>query len=167
MIICQMPCSMPSLLGFWRVLHTLIYCVLHSRTQRGKRISVFLATFCQVSVMPKMRSPQGAAIDVILIQQRTKIHATSVLNNYLESKGHMNATEDTEGPMFLVPSVHCILLVSFLPEEIHVGGCGLQYVTGCARVDCTLKLRCREAEALPGYLTVVLQMLKYFAEVGC
>lgn len=47
--------------------------------------------------MPKMRSLRGAAIDVILIQQRTKIHATSVLSNYLESMGHMNPTEDTEG----------------------------------------------------------------------
>lgn len=56
--------------------------------------------------MPKMRSLRGAAIDVILIQQRTKIHATSALNNYLESMGHTNATEDTEGSMFLLPSVH-------------------------------------------------------------
>lgn len=60
-----------------------------------------------------------------LIQQRTEIHATSVLNNYFESMGYMNATEDAEGPMFLLPSVHCILLVGLLPVETHVKGWGL------------------------------------------
>ena len=75
--------------------------------------------------MVKMCSLQGAAVDVTLIQQRTEIHATSVLSNYLESMGYMNATEDTEGPMFLLPSVHCILLVGFLPVEMHVKGWGL------------------------------------------
>lgn len=29
-------------------------------------------------------------------------------------------------------------------------------------MDCTLELKSREAKALPGYLTVVLQMLKFF-----
>lgn len=43
-------------------------------------------------------------------------------------------------------------------------------MTDWARVNSTLKLRSREAKALPGYLgylTVVLQMVKYFAEIRC
>lgn len=71
--------------------------------------------------MLKMCSLQGAAVDVKLIQQRTEIHVTSVLNNCLESMGYINATQDTEGPMFLLPSVRCILPVGFLPVEIRVG----------------------------------------------
>lgn len=71
--------------------------------------------------MLKMCSLRGAAVDVELVQQRTEIHVTSVLNNYLESTRYMNATQDTEGPMFLLPSVCCILPVGFLLVEIHVG----------------------------------------------
>ena len=52
--------------------------------------------------MPKTCSLRGAAVDAILIQQRTEIPATSVLNNYLERMGHVNATEDA-------PVAHCAL----------------------------------------------------------
>jgi len=75
---------------------------------------------------------QGAAVDVTLIQQRMEIHARSVLNSYLDSVGHLQATEDTEGPMFLSPSMHWILLVGFLPVETHVEGWGLRYMTNLA-----------------------------------
>lgn len=39
MIICQMPHSTPSLLGFWWVLHSYIYCILYSRTKGKKDFS--------------------------------------------------------------------------------------------------------------------------------
>ena len=101
-----------------------MYCVLHSRT-KGKKDFSFSGYFLLGFSHAENVFALGATVDVKLIQQRTEMHVTSVLNNYLESMWHMNATEDTEGPMFLLPSVHYILLVGFLPVEIHVRGWGL------------------------------------------
>lgn len=89
--------------------------------QGEKRSSVFLVALCSVSVISKMCSLRGAAVDVILIQERTDIST----QRYFQSMGHINMTEDNEGPMFLLPSVHCLLLVGFLPVEIYVRWWGL------------------------------------------
>lgn len=69
-----------------------------------------------------MFSLQGAAVDVKLIQQRTVICVTTVLNNYSENTGHVNATEDSKNLLFLLPSAHYILLFVFLAVKIHVRG---------------------------------------------
>lgn len=64
-----------------------------------------------------MRSLRGAPVDAILIQQRTEIQATSVLNGYLESRWHVNAAAGAEGSMCVLPSVPVCPAAGGAPRE--------------------------------------------------
>lgn len=66
-----------------------------------------------------MCSLQGAAADVVLVQQGLEMPPL------YPSLGHMSAPEGTEGLLFGFPSLHCILLLGFWPLGMPVrgGGC--------------------------------------------
>lgn len=98
--------------------------------------------------MPKMCSLWGAPVDAILVQQRTEMQATSVLNSYLESTWHANAAAHAGGPTCVLPGVPGVPHGWRRPVQGLGLCCGTSGWTGLP-----LELGSREAKARPGYLS--------------
>lgn len=164
MIICRMPCSMPSLLGFWWVLRSLKYRVLHSRTKRKRDFSFsvyFLLGFSHAENVFIMRGCCRCNANSAKDWNTCNISTEQLLRKY----GAHECYWRHRGPNVSVAqcALHlaCWLLVCGNPCKglgavVHDWR-GLSW-TG-AGVGCTLRLISREANAPPGCLTVVAQML--------
>lgn len=172
MIICQMPCSMPSLLWFWWVSHSLMYCVLHSRTEGKKDFSFsgcFLLGFSHAENVFTMRGCSKCNSNSAKDWNTCNISIQQLLRKYRAHECPWRHWGPDVSVAQCALHLACWLFACGNPGR-GVGAVvcdwfGLSW--SWARVDRTLRLRNREVKALPGCLTVVLQMLKYFAEMRC